>query len=232
MNYRKTDFFIIFKRSVIMAELLPSILAADFANLHNEIMKVEEAGYLHFDIMDGRYVPNISFGPDIIKALRPYSRQVFDTHLMIVEPERYIDRFVEAGCDVLTFHYEATRHPHRVVQQIKEAGCKVGIALNPSTPLDNLDYLLEDLHQVLIMTVNPGFGGQEFIPAMKEKISKLRKTIDERKLKTLIQIDGGVNLNNLSELKDLGVDLFVIGSAIFGAEDPAGVIKKANSILK
>lgn len=215
-----------------MADLLPSLLAADFANLYDEIMKVQEANYLHFDIMDGRYVPNISFGADIIRALRPYSRQVFDTHLMIIEPERYIELFAEAGADVITFHYEATTHPHRVVHQVKEAGCKVGIALNPSTSLDVLEYLLEDLDQVLIMTVNPGFGGQKFIPAMVKKIRKLRKIIDERKLDTLIQIDGGVNLENLPELHALGVDLFVIGSAVFGAEDPGEVVRKAKEILK
>lgn len=215
-----------------MADLLPSLLAADFANLYDEIMKVQEANYLHFDIMDGRYVPNISFGADIIRALRPYSRQVFDTHLMIIEPERYIELFAEAGADVITFHYEATTHPHRVVHQVKEAGCKVGIALNPSTPLDVLEYLLEDLDQVLIMTVNPGFGGQKFIPAMVKKIRKLHKIIDERKLDTLIQIDGGVNLENLPELHALGVDLFVIGSAVFGAEDPGEVVRKAKEILK
>ncbi|NLJ83591.1 MAG: ribulose-phosphate 3-epimerase [Halanaerobiaceae bacterium] len=215
-----------------MAGILPSLLAADFANLYDEIMKVQEAGYLHFDIMDGRYVPNISFGPDILRALRPHSRQVFDTHLMIVEPERYIELFAEAGADVITFHYEATTHPHRVVHQVKEAGCKVGIALNPSTPLNVLEYLLEDLDQVLVMTVNPGFGGQRFIPAMVNKISELRRIIEDRGLATQIQIDGGVNLDNLAELHTLGVDLFVLGSAVFGADNPGEVVRKAREILK
>lgn len=215
-----------------MADLLPSILAADFTNLYKEILKVAAADYLHFDIMDGRFVPNISFGSDIIKAMRPHSKQIFDTHLMIVEPERYIEDFAKAGCDVITFHIEATTHPHRVINQVKEAGCKAGIALNPSTPLDFLNYLLDDLDQVLIMTVNPGFGGQKFIPGMKNKILELRKIIDERNLQTMIQIDGGVNLDNIKELSGLGIDLFVMGTAIFKAKDSGDIIKKINRIIK
>ncbi|NLM96970.1 MAG: ribulose-phosphate 3-epimerase [Halanaerobiaceae bacterium] len=215
-----------------MAEILPSLLAADFSNLREEIRNVYEAKILHFDIMDGNYVPNISFGPGIIKALRPYTEQIFDIHLMIVNPERYIEEFVLAGSDVITFHAEAVTHLDRVITQVKETGARAGVALNPHTPLSVLDYVLEKLDQVLIMTVNPGFGGQEFIPQMVEKIKLLRKTIDERNLETKIQIDGGVGLDNLEELAGLGIDLFVAGSAIFSADNPADVLKKMNKILE
>lgn len=214
-----------------MAEILPSILAADFSNLLNDIKKVSDSKYLHLDIMDGRYVPNISFGPDIIRTLRPYSSQIFDTHLMIVEPEKYIDEFANAGSDVITFHIEAVTHLDRVIAQVKEAGCEVGVALNPATSLSVLDFVLEKLDQVLIMTVNPGFGGQKFITEMVNKIRLLRKMIDEKGLNTQIQIDGGVNLDNLTSLAQIGVDLFVAGSAVFEANNPAEILKKMNEII-
>lgn len=214
-----------------MAEIIPSLLAADFSNLRKEISRVSETNYLHFDIMDGNFVPNISFGTSIIKALRPYSKQIFDTHLMIINPERYIEEFAKVGSDIITFHVEAVTHLDRVITQVKETGCKVGVALNPATPLSVLDYVLEKLDQVLIMTVNPGFGGQEFIPKMVEKIKFLREIIDKRNLKIKIQVDGGVSLNNLSELSELGIDLFVAGSAVFKADNPAEVLDKMNKIL-
>jgi len=213
-----------------MADIAPSILAADFANLKKEINKVKEARYIHLDIMDGQYVPNISFGPGIVKALRPYSKQIFDTHLMIQNPEKYIEKFSEAGSDIITIHAESVTHIDRVVNLIKETGCKAGVALNPGTSLSVLDYVLEDLDMVLIMTVNPGFGGQKFIPQMEDKIIRLRKMIDHKALETIIQIDGGVNLDNMEKLKKLGVDLFVAGSAIFKAEDPALILKKMHTI--
>jgi len=213
-----------------MADIAPSILAADFANLRNEISKVKEAKYIHLDIMDGQYVPNISFGPGIVEALRPYSKQLFDTHLMIKNPEKYIDKFAEAGSDIITIQAETVTHLDRVINQVKEAGCKVGVALNPATSLSVLDYVLENLDMVLIMTVNPGFGGQKFIPEMEKKIIQLRKMIDNKDLETIIQIDGGVNLDNIEKLKNLGVDLFVAGSAIFKADDPALILKKMQSI--
>ena len=180
--------------------------------------------------MDGQYVPNISFGPGIIEALRPYSKQIFDTHLMILEPEKYIKEFAKAGSNIITIHAEAVTHLDRVINQVKEAGCKVGVALNPATSLSVLDHVLKDLDQVLIMTVNPGFGGQKFIPQMEDKIKDLRKMIDNKNLETMIQIDGGVNLDNIEKLKVLGVDLFVAGSAIFKADDPALILKKMQSL--
>ncbi len=213
-----------------MADIAPSILAADFANLGKEISKVKEAKYIHLDIMDGQYVPNISFGPGIIEALRPYSKQIFDTHLMILEPEKYIKEFAKAGSDIITIHADAVTHLDRVINQVKEAGCMVGVALNPATSLSVLDYVLKDLDQVLIMTVNPGFGGQKFIPQMEDKIKGLRKMIDNKNLQTMIQIDGGVNLDNIKKLKVLGVDLFVAGSAIFKADDSALILKEMQSM--
>lgn len=215
-----------------MADIAPSILAADFTKLGAEIKKVEESNYLHLDIMDGSFVPNISFGPGIIRSLRPLSKQIFDTHLMIAKPERYIEQFADAGSDIITVHAEAVTHLDRVVHQIKETGSKTGVALNPATPLSVLDYVLKDLDQVLIMTVNPGFGGQKFIPQMKKKIKKLRSIIDEQDLQTTIQIDGGVNIANIQDLADLGVDLFVAGSAIFKADAPAAVLKKMKKLIK
>lgn len=215
-----------------LADIAPSILAADFANLKGEMNKVRESKYIHLDIMDGQFVPNISFGPAVVRALRPYTTQKFDTHLMIIEPEKFIEEFAEAGSDIITIHVEAVTHLDRVVNQVKEAGCEVGIALNPSTPLSVLEYILDDLDQVLIMTVNPGFGGQKFIPQMKNKIDKLREMIDKRDLKTKIQIDGGVNLNNIKDLKKIGVDLFVAGSAIFKTDDPAATLKEIKELIK
>ncbi|MFP4017469.1 MAG: ribulose-phosphate 3-epimerase, partial [Halanaerobiales bacterium] len=207
-----------------MSDIVPSILSADFAKLSSEIEKIKDSNYIHLDVMDGQYVPNFTFGPVLIRSLRPYSDQIFDTHLMMLEPEKYIEEFANAGSDTITIHAEAVRHLDRVVHQVKETGCKVGIALNPATPLSVLDYVLDDLDQVLIMTVNPGYGGQKFISQMRNKIRSLRKIIDKRGLKTQIQIDGGVNLDNIKELKDIGVDLFVVGSAIFHSENPAEVL--------
>lgn len=204
-----------------MAKIAPSLLSADFANLAEEIGKVEKGGadYLHLDVMDGIFVPNITFGPPIIKSLKKVSKVPFDVHLMIDRPERFIKDFVDAGADILTVHQEATIHLHRTIQLIKSYGIKAGVSLNPSTPLNVLDYIIEDLDLILIMTVNPGFGGQSFIPAMIDKIKDLRKIIDERNLDIILEIDGGVKLGNAKDLADLGVDLLVAGSDIFGAAD-------------
>ncbi|MFA5577138.1 MAG: ribulose-phosphate 3-epimerase, partial [Tissierellaceae bacterium] len=177
-----------------MAKIAPSLLSADFADLKNEIKKVEEGGadYLHLDVMDGIYVPNITFGPPVIKRLRRVTKLPFDVHLMIDRPERYIENFVEAGADIITIHQEATIHLHRTIQQIKSYGIKAGVSLNPGTAISNLEYILGDIDLILVMTVNPGFGGQSFIESMGKKIRDLRKIIDQEKSDIILEVDGGV----------------------------------------
>lgn len=204
-----------------MTKVAPSLLSADFADLKNEIKKVDDGGadYLHLDVMDGIYVPNISFGPPVIKKLRKITKLPFDVHLMIHKPERYIKDFVDAGADLITVHQEATIHLHRTIQEIKSFGIMAGVSLNPGTPLETIEYILEDIDLVLIMTVNPGFGGQSFIKSMKDKIKKLRKMIDEKGLDIIIQVDGGVKLDNAKEILQCGADVLVAGSEIFGSED-------------
>ena len=204
-----------------MAGIAPSLLSADFASLSDEIKKIEIGGadYLHLDVMDGIFVPNITFGAPVIKKLKRVSKLPFDVHLMIDRPERFIKDFVEAGADILTVHVEATTHLHRTIQEIKSYGIKAGVSLNPSTPLNTLDYILEDIDLVLIMSVNPGFGGQSFISSMDKKIRELRRMIDERGLNIIIEVDGGIKLSNAKEVINMGADLLVAGSDIFGAED-------------
>lgn len=204
-----------------MAGIAPSLLSADFASLADEIKKIEIGGadYLHLDVMDGIFVPNITFGAPVIKKLKMVSKLPFDVHLMIDRPERFIKDFVEAGADILTVHVEATTHLHRTIQEIKSYGIKAGVSLNPSTPLSTLDYILEDIDLVLIMSVNPGFGGQSFISSMDKKIRELRRMIDERGLNIIIEVDGGIKLSNAKEVINMGADLLVAGSDIFGAED-------------
>ena len=208
-----------------MTNISPSILAADFGNLIEEICKVKEAKYLHLDIMDGVYVPNISFGPSVIKNLRPHFSHVFDTHLMITSPERYIKKFASAGSDIITVHLEATDHIHRVIQQIKEMGCKAGVSLNPATPLNELNYILPDIDLLLLMSVNPGFGGQKFIPEMLGKIKEARKLIDTVNPDVKLEVDGGINLDNCRDIVEAGTDIIVAGSAIFGSNDPESVLR-------
>lgn len=204
-----------------MAKIAPSLLSADFGNLHDEIKKIENGGadYLHLDVMDGIYVPNITFGPPVIKKLRKVTKIPFDVHLMIDKPERYIKDFVDAGADLITVHQEATTHLHRTIQEIKSYGIMAGVSLNPATPLESIEYVLGDLDLVLIMTVNPGFGGQSFIESMKGKIKRLRRIIDERELNIIVEVDGGVKLDNAKEILNCGADLLVAGSDVFGAED-------------
>lgn len=204
-----------------MAKIAPSLLSADFANLESEIIKIEKGGadYIHLDVMDGVFVPNITFGPPVIKKLRRVTKLPFDVHLMVDRPERYISDFVQAGADLITVHQEATIHLHRTIQEIKSHGIMAGVSLNPSTPLESIEYILEDVDLILIMTVNPGFGGQSFIKAMEEKIRRLRSIIDERNLDIIIQVDGGVKLDNAKEILEYGADLLVVGSDIFGSQD-------------
>ena len=200
-----------------MYQLSPSILAADFACLGKEIKEVEEAGakWLHLDVMDGKFVPCVSFGMPVITSLRKVSNLFFDVHLMIEEPERYIKEFKEAGADMLTVHAEACRHLDRVLHEIHNAGMKAGIALNPGTSLSSIEEVLGLADMILIMTVNPGFGGQKFIPYTADKIRRLKKMLEDRNLTADIQVDGGIGKDTLETVMDAGANIFVMGSAVF-----------------
>ena len=204
-----------------MIKLAPSILSADFARLLEDVKKVENAGceYLHIDVMDGHFVPNITLGPAIIKSLRKDVNMVFDAHLMIENPDQYIKEFVDAGCDLIVVHQEACKHLHRTVQNIKSYGIKAGVALNPATPIETIKYVLEDIDMVLIMTVNPGFGGQSFIESMIPKIKELKSLIDKKGLKIDIQVDGGIKPDNVDKVVKAGANIIVAGSAIFNSDD-------------
>lgn len=197
--------------------LSPSILSADFAKLGADVKEAADAGaqWVHIDVMDGMFVPNISLGFPVIKSLRKVSDKFFDVHLMIEEPGRYIDEFASAGADMITIHPESTKHLHRVIQQVKAKGLKVGVSLNPATPLSILDHVLEELDMVLIMTVNPGYGGQAYIPAMDQKIRDLRKLITDRGLDIDIEVDGGISAENIAHVKECGANVFVAGSAVY-----------------
>lgn len=204
-----------------MIKIAPSLLAADFTCLGEQVALVEAGGadYLHLDIMDGAFVPNISYGADIVGALRSHSQMVFDVHLMIEKPDRYLENFVVAGADILCVHAEACTHLHRTVQKIKDLGVKAAVALNPATPLCVLEEILPELDMVLLMSVNPGFGGQKFIPGTLKKISRLRQWISEENLETDIQVDGGITLANTEDVVLAGANVLVSGSGIFKAED-------------
>lgn len=207
--------------------LSPSILSADFAKLGDDVKRAADAGaqWIHIDVMDGSFVPNISFGFPVIKAIRSVTDKVFDVHLMIEEPGRYIGEFAECGADLITLHAESTKHLHRAIQQVKAAGCKAGVSLNPATPLSALDYILDEIDMVLIMTVNPGYGGQAYIDGMDQKIRDLRKIAEDRGLDLDIQVDGGVTADNIAHIKECGANIFVAGSAVFNGNIEANVKK-------
>ena len=202
-----------------MIKLAPSILSADFARLLEDVKKVEKAGceYLHIDVMDGHFVPNITLGPGIVNSLRKDVNMVFDAHLMIENPDNYIKEFADAGCDIIVVHQEACTHLHRTIQNIKSHGIKAGVALNPATPIETIKYVLQDVDMVLLMSVNPGFGGQSYIPVVTEKIKELKALIDKMNLDIDIEVDGGVKPSNIAEVVNAGANVIVAGSAIFNA---------------
>lgn len=216
-----------------MKLIAPSILSADFSRLGEEIRAVEAAGadWIHIDVMDGHFVPNITMGPLVVEAVRRVTKLPLDVHLMIETPDRYIADFARAGADYIAVQVEACVHLHRSVQLIKEAGVKAGVVLNPATPASALKWVLEDVDFVLVMSVNPGFGGQQFIPSSLEKIAELRRMIQERGLSTLIQVDGGVNAGTIAAVAEAGADVFVAGSAIFGSPDYAATIRGFRQLI-
>ena len=213
-------------------KIAPSILAADFANLQRDIemVNVSEADWFHIDVMDGHFVPNISYGMPVITAIKKYAEKPLDVHLMIDKPERYIEEFAEIGADIITVHYESTIHLHRTLTQIEDTGCKAGVVLNITTPISVLEDILPKCYMVLLMSINPGFGGQKLEDIVYNKIIKLREMIDQKGLNTLIEIDGGVNGENAQKLIKCGANVLVAGSFIFKSSDPSSTIKNLKTL--
>jgi len=213
-------------------KIAPSLLAADFSNLKEEVKRVENAGadMLHIDIMDGHFVPNLTFGPGIVKSIRACSNLTFDVHLMIENPDLYIKDFALAGADIISVHAEACPHLHRTIQNIKSCGVKAAVALNPATPLQSLEYVIQDLDMVLIMSVNPGFGGQKFIDTSINKVKALKDYITKNNINIDIEVDGGINLNNVKSLYSAGANVIVAGSAIYKSDDISDAIRQFKSI--
>jgi len=214
--------------------IAPSILSADFSRLGEEIAAIEKGGadWVHVDVMDGHFVPNITIGPPVVASLRKITKLPLDVHLMIQDPDKYIEKFAKAGADIITIHVETSPHLHRSVQFIKDQGCKAGVSLNPATSLATLDHILSEVDMVLIMTVNPGFGGQEFIPSVLPKIKRLREKISEKGIGVDIEVDGGVNLNTISKVAQAGGNIFVAGNAVFTTPDYGKTISELRRLAQ
>jgi ribulose-phosphate 3-epimerase len=214
--------------------IAPSILSADFSRLGEEIAAIEKGGadWVHVDVMDGHFVPNITIGPPVVASIRKITKLPLDVHLMIQDPDKFIEKFAKAGADIITVHVETSPHLHRSVQFIKDQGCKAGVSLNPATSLATLDHILSEVDMVLIMTVNPGFGGQEFIPSVLPKIKRLREKISEKGIGVDIEVDGGVNLNTISKVAQAGGNIFVAGNAVFTTPDYGKTISELRRLAE